>query len=77
MILYMELELEVPKIQNDKNKSVTKACLMRFNHCDDLSSGRIVKESSNITKYSPEDGDQSWKKPPKKNHISYWFKNMV
>ncbi len=39
----MKLELEVPKIQNDKNKSVTIACLTRFDHCRDLFRGELSK----------------------------------
>ncbi len=43
-------------IQNDKKKNQYKACPTRFDYCRDLFMGRIVNKSSNITKYSPEDG---------------------
>ncbi len=38
-IPYMKTELEVHKIQNDKNKSVKKACPTHFDHSCDLFRG--------------------------------------
>ncbi len=40
----MKQELEVPKIQNDKNKSVTIIVYpTRFDHCHDLFRGELSK----------------------------------
>ncbi len=56
----MEPKLEVPKNTEWQVQISHKSVAGAFQPMPWFLQGRIVKESSNITKHSPEDGDEWW-----------------
>ncbi len=60
MSYYMKPELEMPKNTEWQEQISHNSMPDAFQSLPWSHQGRIVKESSNITKYSPESGDLWW-----------------